>query len=222
MPNPTSISPRLSLALVDGHCVLRDGMESLFEATCGFSVVGSFSDPKELAGCLRSFQVDVIITEILFSEVDALRCIADWAKEFSETKVLVLSQFPESAYAERALNAGAAGYLMKDTPTERIIEAVREVHSGQLALSPTMSNQLLSNFSRWRSENPGDLSKLSDRELLVLTMVGQGHTTAAIAHTMGISKKTVSTFKERIKVKLSLDNGLQLTQVAMQNFGRSA
>ena len=85
-----------------------------------------------------------------------------------------------------------------------------------------MSSRLLSNFSRWRSENSaGDLSALSDRELLVLTLIGQGHATARIAETMGVSKKTVSTFKERIKVKLSLTNSLQLTQLAMQRFGKS-
>lgn len=222
MTAETSSQPELSLAVVDRHCVLRHGLESLFESVCEFSVVGSFADPKELPPCLHRFRVDVIITELLFNDVDALRCIADWARAFPETKVLVLSQFPESIYAERALNAGAAGYLMKDTPTEQLIEAVRTVREGRLALSPAMSHHLLANFSRWRNENAGDLDRLSDRELMVMTLIGQGQPSAQIAHTMGISKKTVSTYKERIKDKLSLESGLQLTQAALQHFGRSA
>jgi len=94
------------------------------------SVIASLGNPEEVPDCLRRFQVDVIISELLFPNVDTLRCIADWASDFPDTKVLVFSQFPESIYAERALNAGAAGYLMKDTPTERLIEAVHDVHAG--------------------------------------------------------------------------------------------
>jgi len=84
-----------------------------------------------------------------------------------------------------------------------------------------MSSHLLANFSRWRKENAGDLGCLSDRELLVMTLIGQGQATAQIADAMGISRKTVSTYKERIKEKLSLGSSLQITQIALQHFGRS-
>lgn len=213
----------LSLVIIDNHCILRDGLVCLLESVENFSVVGSFAKPSEVSECLGSLQVDVVIMELLYVEADALRCIADWSSEYPSTKVIVLSQFPEDVYAERVLKAGAAGYLMKDAPSSELITALRKVHAGEVAVSPEMSSRLLSNFSRWRkpSSPAGDLSLLSDREMLVLTLIGQGQPTSRIAETMGVSKKTVSTFKERIKVKLSLSTGLQLTQIAMEHFGRS-
>lgn len=211
----------LSLVLIDNHCVLRDGLQSLFDSVPEFSVAAAFSSPVELPSCIDLNRVDVIVTELSFDEVDILCCIGDWARAFPGTKTLVLSQYPESIYAERSLNAGAAGYLMKDTPTARLIEAVREVYNGRPVLSSAMSNQLLGNFSKWRNENPGDFDCLSDRELMVTTLIGQGRTTAQIAHALGINKKTVSTYKEQIKDKLLLDSCMQLTQIALQKFGRN-
>lgn len=204
---------------------MRDGLEHLFDAVDGFSVLGSFSTPKAMTQCLEAFQVDVVVMEVLFGGCDVLREIAEWSREYTDTQILVLSQFPEEVYAERVLSAGARGYLMKDHPSSALIEGVRKVNQGEVALSATMANRLLSNYSRKKNltntEPHAELAALSDREILVLTLVGQGYPTARIAEEMGISKKTVSTFKERIKVKLALENSIQLSQVAMQWFGRS-
>jgi DNA-binding NarL/FixJ family response regulator len=212
----------ISIALLDKHGVLCDGLECLFQAVEGVSVVGNVTTPEDLTACLDFVKVDIVVMDLIFSGHDALRCIEDWSKAHPQTKFLVLSQLPEGIYAQRVLNAGGSGYLMKDVRSGVLIDGVRRVAAGEVVVSPLMANVLLTNLSKGTAKDETNyFDRLTARELHVLTLVGQGHATAAIAEEMGISKKTVSTFKERIKSKLSLASSMQLAQVAIQHFGRA-
>lgn len=222
MPELTDTKVSISVALIDGHGVLRDSLEHLLDSVPGMSVLACYATPNQLVTCLHAFEVDVVVTDILFGGCDALREIGEWTREYPDTRVLVLSHHPEEVYAERALAAGASGYITKDRSAEDLRAAIAQVARGEVVLSTVMANRLLAGYSRHRQQAPLEaLDRLSDRELLVFTLIGQGYTTAKIAEDMGISKKTVSTFKERIKVKLALDNSLQLAQFALQSFGRA-
>lgn len=211
----------ISIALLDQHCILRDGLEVLLGGVEGFSVVGSVSKPKELLKCLDLMPVGVVLMELIFEGDDTLRNLTDWSGAYPNAKFLVLSQLPEGIYAKRVLSAGGSGYLMKSLSASMLIEGIRRVSDGEVVVSSFMAGQLLANLSKRTSRDGAyRIEQLTNRELNVLRLVGQGNATAAIATQMGISKKTVSTFKERIKAKLSLSGSLQLTEVALQYLGR--
>lgn len=201
--------------------MVRDGLESLIERSEDISVVGSVATVAEQRACLHLAQVDVVVMGLILDGEDALRCISDWSQQYPDTRFLVLSQLPESIYAERVLQAGGCGYLMKDLPAGELLEGIRRAAAGEVVVSPSAASKLISNLSKKTTKQSVDaIEKLTDRELHVLGLVAQGHATSAIAVSMGISAKTVSTFKERIKEKLSLDSCQQLMQEAMQRLGR--
>ena len=211
----------ISVVLLDDHAILRDGLERVLQAADGLHVIGSMGHPRELSKCLDLIQADVVVMGLVFDGSDGLRCIADCIQAYPETKILVLSQLPEAIYAQRVLNAGAHGYLMKNVSSLVVLDGIRKVVAGEVAVSPMVASQLLAQYtSRKKGAARNGIDQLSDRELHVLTLIGQGHTTANVAKNMGICKKTVDTFKERIKVKLSLQNSTQLAQVAAQHLGR--
>ena len=209
-----------SVVLLDSHAALRDDLECLIEGTDDLSVVGSVATVTDLSICLNFIQADVVVMGLVFDGADGLRCIADMSAAHPEIRILVLSQLPEAVCAERVLNAGASGYLMKHTSAADLFDGIRRIAVGEVVLSSTMASHLLVDFSKHSSKNEADVfDRLTDRELHVLHLVGQGHATARIADQMGISKQTVSTFKERIKTKLSLTSSLPLAQAAMQQLG---
>lgn len=211
----------ISVVLVEDHSVLRDGLAHLLKAEPDMDIVGSLACPKELVKCLGHIQADVVVLGLLFPGDDGLRCIADFSKAYPQTNLLVLSQLSEETYAQRVLNAGARGYLMKTVTTDVLLAAIRTVANGEVAVSSRVSSRLLSCFaSKSELDDRDGMDRLTDRELHVLTLIGQGHTNAAVASSMGISKKTVDSFKERIKAKLSLQNSTQLAQVAVQHLER--
>lgn len=219
LPNIGSVD--LLVVLLDAHGIVRDGLESLIERADDLSVVGSVATVSDLSKCLHLIQVDVVVMGLIFDGNDGLRSIADLAAAHPGTRFLVLSQLPEAVYAERVLHAGGSGYVMKHVSATVLLDAVRRVAAGEVVVSSTAASHLLANFSKHSFNGEDDVfERLTDRELHVLGLVGQGHATAVIASQMGISKKTVGTFKERIKTKLSLTSSLQLSQAAMQRLGR--
>ncbi|KRP36010.1 MAG: hypothetical protein ABS34_09290 [Opitutaceae bacterium BACL24 MAG-120322-bin51] len=211
----------LTIALLDQHCILRTGLESLFGAIEELAVIGSVSRPHELSKCFDILQVDVVVMGLVFDGDDALRHITDWSESYPETKFLVLSQLPEMICARRVLDAGGNGYLMKGSCPSAIIDGVHRVAAGGVVVSASIAGQLLTDFSKRTTRDEADcFDRLTDRELHVLSLIGQGHATAAIATEMDISNNTVSTCKERLKTKLSLNSSQQLMQIALQRLGR--
>jgi DNA-binding NarL/FixJ family response regulator len=211
----------LSIALLDQHYILRNELESLFEAIEELAVVGSFSRPKELSNCFNSLQVDVAVMGLVFDGDDALGHITDWSNSHPETKVLVLSQLPEMICARRVLDSGGNGYLMKKCSPSALIDGVHRVAAGGVVVSRQIADQLMTDFHKCSTrDEAGCFDQLTDRELYVLSLIGQGHTTAAIATEMNLCKKAVSSCKEGLKTKLSLNSSQQLMQIALQCLGR--
>tara|TARA_B110000285_G_scaffold223111_1_gene278192 strand:+ start:2407 stop:3069 length:663 start_codon:yes stop_codon:yes gene_type:complete len=211
----------LSIALLDQHCTLRNGLESLFGAIEELAVVGSVSRPKELSSCFNSMQVDVVVMGLIFDGDDALGHITDWSESHPETKFVVLSQLPEMICARRVLDAGGNGYLMKRCSPCALIDGVHRAAAGGVVVSPPIADQLLADFTkRTTRDEAACFDQLTDRELYVLSLIGQGHATAAIATEMNLSKKAVNTCKEGLKTKLSLNSSQQLMQIALQRLGR--
>jgi DNA-binding NarL/FixJ family response regulator len=211
----------LSIALLDQHYILRNQLELLFRAMEELAVVGSFSWPKELSNCFNSVRVDVVVMGLIFDGDDALGHLTDWSESHPKTKFLVLSQLPETICARRVLDAGGNGYLMKNCSPGALIDGVHRVAAGGVVVSPRIADQLMRDFRNCSThDEASSFDQLTDHELYVLSLIGQGHTTAAIATEMNLSKKAVSSCKEGLKMKLSLNTSQQLMQIALQCLGR--
>jgi len=208
-------SRQVSVTLLDRHLIFRQGLESLFRQAPEVSLVGSLSKPEDVAVCFDRVDVDVLILELDFPGHDLLRLIRCWSKDFPGVSLLVLTGLEESLYGERAIRAGARGFLEKSCGMEKLFQALIKVREGTLAVSPMIEALLLSRFSGLRKEVPTlEIDLLSDRELLAFTLIGQGLSTAQIAISMKVSPKTVGSFKERIKDKLGILDSFQLAQYA--------
>lgn len=203
------------VVLLDGDLMFRQGLECLFEQTPQTKLVGSISSPGEIAACLSRGAVDLIVFELNFHFGDPIECIRDWSSSFPEVSLIVLSSKDESIFGERCLRAGAAGFFSKTQSFSALVEGFFRIEKGELAASPNLEAVLLSRYNRLRAKTDApDLDALSNRELLVLNLVGDGKGNSAIAKTLGVSPKTVGTYKERIKDKLALSDAYQLAQIA--------
>lgn len=213
----------ISLLMLDSHRLFTAGLESLIRGVDDISVVGCIQSPRELSASIGLFQVDVIVMGLDFENFDPFRSIPDWRKEHPGGRLLVLSGHDEEIYAERLIRAGASGYISKSSEFEDLLDAIRRVAKGELAVSPTIARHLLNNYTGNASsrDKNKDLSALTDRELQVLTLIAKGCSTVTIANQMSIGKKTVDTYKERIKSKLSIQTSMQLTQYAGRVIGIS-
>ena len=158
---------------------------------------------------------DMVLLDLRLGQADGLESIKALKSRFEKLRIVVISQFDETVYAERSLRAGAMGYVMKDKATEEVLGAVRTVLAGKVYLSPAMTNRLL---KRILSANSGpraaSVENLTDRELHVLQLLGIGTSTRKIAEQMNLSIKTVETYREHLKQKLGLSNSTELVHYA--------
>jgi DNA-binding NarL/FixJ family response regulator len=171
---------------------------------------------KALAGVADS-KPDLVIVDISLAESNGLELIKQIRSRHSHLPTLVLSTHDEGLYAERALRAGARGYVMKQAPTTEVMQAIRDVLRGELFLSEAMRNRMVRQHLHGTSvERPTEMSALSDRELEVFELIGNGHTTRRIAGKLRLSVSTVETYRAHIKEKLRLENAMDLVRRAVE------
>ena len=160
---------------------------------------------------------NLVLVDISLKKGHGLELIKQIKGQNSETKMLVISAYEESFYAERSLRAGALGYISKDECRENVVKAIRTVLDGRRYLSPKMTDQLLGMAVAGRELAPASpVEKLTDRELEVYQLIGQAHTTSSIARQLHLSPHTIDSHREKIKAKLGLKNGAELTRHALQ------
>src|SRR5947207_12718995 len=163
---------------------------------------------------IRQLKPDLAIVDLSLPGANGIELIKNIRAEFQKLPVLVLSMHDESLYAERALRAGAQGYVMKQEASHNILDAIRAVLKGETVVSPLMKERLLRQVVR--GETPRfPMQRLSDRELEVFQLIGQGFATSHIAQKLCLSVKTIETYREKIKQKLGLDNAGELLQQAI-------
>jgi DNA-binding NarL/FixJ family response regulator len=216
--NPTTQTERKSrVVVVEDHPVLCDGLKQLIDAqpdlTCS-GVADNTSDAKRLA---QQCQPELMILDLRLRAGDALDLIKTLRIENPELKVLVLSQYDELLFAERALRAGAFGYIMKENATDEVLRAVRKVLTGELYFSERVAAAIVQRTLR---EKPGGsragVERLSDREMQVFQLLGAAYSPREIAEQFHLSRKTVETHCEKIKHKLSLYTAAELKRFARQ------
>lgn len=203
------------ILFVDDHEVLRQGLRRLVENE-GYAVCGEAEDGHQGLQLLQDTKPDLVIVDLSLPEMSGLELIKNIHKRNPKIAILVVSMHDEAIFAERALRAGARGYVMKNVPAKDLLEAVRRVISGGLYLSSPLADRLL--VRRFGSNEPNGtptIDSLSDRELEVVQFIGQGLKTSEIATRMCLSKKTIETYREKIKDKMNLANASELNRFAI-------
>ncbi|MEX0744413.1 MAG: response regulator transcription factor [Phycisphaeraceae bacterium] len=218
MTNPSRDTSRKSRVLiVDDHPIVRHGLVQLLQSADNLEVCGQISNAAEALQAIRAKAPHVAVIDISLEGGNGLELIKQVKAEGSPTKMLVSSMHDEMLYAERALRAGAMGYINKVECTERIIEAIHQILNGRVYLSGNMTERVLQRMMRNDGEvGESPIDTLSDRELEVFEMVGQGLTTKQIAKNLHLSPKTIETHREHIKAKLHLQNNNELVRHAVQ------
>ncbi|QNN25333.1 response regulator transcription factor [Planctomycetales bacterium ZRK34] len=205
------------ILIADDHPIVRRGLVELLEQESDFQIVAEVESGQQTMRALREQPVDLSIVDLSLKDISGIELIKQIKAQYEDMPVLVLSMHDETIYANRALRAGAAGYIMKQEGTEKLIEAIRIVLSGDVYVSSRMTGRLLSRMIGRDDpvgETPADC--LSDRELEVFELLGQGLGTRQIAQRLHVSIKTIESHRERIKQKLKLANANELVQHATQ------
>jgi DNA-binding NarL/FixJ family response regulator len=206
------------LVIIDDHSLVRDGLSGLLSAK-GFVIAGTAGSAGEGLDLVRKAKPDLAILDMSLAKSDGLELIKQIKCEMPSLPMLVISMHDENIYAERVLRAGARGYVMKREPSEKIFAAIAEVLRGELAVSNKVKQEMLavSVTGRRSGETPDSfLGTLSDREVEVFQMIGQGIPTREIAARLNLSVKTIESYRENLKVKLNLRDGATLVYRAIQ------
>lgn len=204
--------------IVDDHPLVRKGLAVSFEDTMGFEVCGRAATAEDALDRLDHCDPDLLVLDISLPGMSGLELMKQLRDPYPDLQTLVVSRHDENLYAERVLRAGGRGYVMKLEASDVIIEAARTVLDGGVYLSDPINNRLLKNLAEGDadpiSESP--VESLSDRELEVFELTGQGLTTRDMADRLHVSVKTIESYRARIKEKMNLDNASELMRHAVQ------
>ncbi|MBE0643012.1 MAG: response regulator transcription factor [Bacteroidetes bacterium] len=198
----------IRILIADDHHIVREGLKKILSLENDFEVVGQASTVEETMQLLQHFHPDVLILDISMPGRSGLDAIPDFLAHFPSTKVLVLSMHPVEMHAVRCIKAGAAGYLTKDAVPEELVTAVRRIHIGRRYINAALAEQLASQLTATSNALP--LDTLSGREMEVLRLLAMGKKPAAIASDLGVSARTVGTYRQRILDKLELKSTAEL------------
>jgi|SRR5581483_6159497 len=206
-----------SVMLLDDHPVMREGLAQLINHEPDLQVCGQFEDAAPAFEAVPKLNPDVAIIDLSLKGSSGLELVKNIKANYPKIPLLVLSMHDESLYAERALRAGASGYIMKAEATEAVLGAIRQVLGGGIYLSQKMSSKLMHQLASGRPGGAGSLmERLSDRELEVFSLIGQGRGTRQIAEQLHLSVKTIESHRAHIKEKLNLKNATELVHRAIQ------
>jgi DNA-binding NarL/FixJ family response regulator len=203
--------------VVDDHPIVRQGLTLLINRENDLTVCAEAEDARTAIQSITSAKPDILVVDISLNGPDGLDLLKDIRARYPELPVLILSMHDESIYAERALRAGAQGYIMKQEASEKVLVALRRILSNEIYVSERISNRMLQRFIGGTAQGrPSSVADLTDRELEVFRLIGEGHSTRQIAQQLHISVKTVESYQAHIKEKLSLRSARELMQHAIQ------
>ncbi|MCF7786838.1 MAG: response regulator transcription factor [Prosthecobacter sp.] len=206
--------------IVDDHPVFRDGLVRIASAVPGLVVCGEADNARDAFDAISKLNPDLVLMDINLPGKSGLELLQDVHAMRPDLPVLVISMHDEQLYAERVLRAGGRGYIMKQEGPDKMREAITKVLSGQVYASDRTAAAILDALSRPRSSaSTSTIGKLTDRELEILRLTGQGKDNRAIAQELHISLKTVDTHRGHIKEKLGLKNGTELIHYAVRWVG---
>ncbi len=202
--------------IVDDHPLMRAGLTMRISLLPDLQVCGEAASGEEALALVNQADPDLVLVDLSLKSGHGLELIKQIKSQHPRVKILVVSAFDESLYAERALRAGALGYLNKQESIEKLPEAIRTVLAGQRFVSATMARRLLDQSFSVSDQSKTPIERLSNRELEIFQLIGEGLTTGTIANRLFLSTNTIDTHRENIKRKLGLANAGELTRAAVQ------
>lgn len=216
-PAPVARKAKYRVLLVDDHPILRKGLAELINQEADLMVCGEAEEAPKAFEAVGVLNPDVALVDISLKGGNGLELIKNIKARYPDLPLLVLSMHDETLYAERALRAGSLGYIMKEEAIEKVLTAIRHVIAGEIFLSDRMKGRLLNQLVGGRiKQGSSSIDSLSDRELEVFRLIGEGRGTRQIAEELRLSVRTVEAYREYIKDKLNLKNGTELVQHAFQ------
>lgn len=215
--NQSSATMKSRVLVVDDHPIVRQGLTLLINRESDLTVCGEAEDAHTAMQSLTATRPDILVVDISLNGPDGLDLLKNVRSRHPDLPVLILSMHDESIYAERALRAGAQGYIMKQEATEKVLVALRRILSREIYVSERIANRMLHRYiGNPSASKPSSIADLTDRELEVFRLIGEGHSTRQIAEELHISVKTVESYQSHIKEKLSLRSARELVQHAIQ------
>lgn len=206
----------IRILLADDHALFRQGLKSLLEAEPDFKVMGEAKDGREALRHALEAHPDVILMDIQMPGLDGVQATQEILREWPQAKVIMLTMYRQDGYVFEAVKTGAKGYLLKDVDAKDLIEAIRQVATGEVLLDAEMAEQIIQDFKAKQENIPKTHAELSDREVQILKLVAQGYTNLEIAHEMALSEKTIRNRLSDIFQKLHLNNRTQAALYALR------
>jgi DNA-binding NarL/FixJ family response regulator len=217
MADKSAAPKRSKVLIVDDHAIVRQGLAELINDQPDLIACGEADGPPKAMKAIGETSPDVAVVDITLNGGDGIELCKQIHERWPALPILVLSMHDEAMYAERALGAGAMGYVMKQEPQETVMAAIRRVLNGEVYLSEKVASKLLRSLSGAKgTADVPPLERLSDRELQVFRMIGEGRNVKDIAETLFLSPKTIETHKEHIKQKLNLQSSNDLRRYAIE------
>lgn len=202
--------------VVDDHPIVRQGLTLLIDREPDLVVCGEAASVNEARALISERSPDVVVVDLSLQDSDGLELIKDIRSKRQEMPVLVLSMHDEAIYAERMLCAGANGYIMKQAASEQLLTALRRVLSGGVYVSEAVGAGMIARFTAGGARQVSDpIERLSNRELQIIKLIGQGNGTREIANSLNLSVKTIESHRQRIKKKLNIQTSPKLVQYAV-------
>ena len=213
----TPVSHKLKVLLVDDHPITRQGMKALVNQQPNLDVCGEADNAAFAIELVGRLQPDLAIVDIALKTTNGIELTKNIKVHAPNLPVLIVSMHDEGLYAERALRAGAMGYLMKQEASEKIIAAIQRLLQGEIYLSDKIKEKMLHRFVNKKGEGMVfSIDTLSDREMEVFQLIGNGYSTRQIAQKLNLSSKTIDSYREHLKLKLNLESGAELVRHAIQ------
>jgi DNA-binding NarL/FixJ family response regulator len=206
----------IKVLLADDHSIVREGLRRIVEESGDMEVIAEAADGRGAIRQVEAAMPDVAVVDISMPGIDGLEVVSRLKSAHPELPVLILTMHEEAQYIVRAIEAGAMGYLTKQSAPEQLVTAIRKVHNGQRYLTDEATEALALRIARG-SRDRTPLDSLSMRELQVLRRLAMGYTNREIASAYSISIKTVDTYRSRLLKKLNLRNNAELSRFAIQN-----
>jgi len=208
----------IKVIIADDHAVIREGLQMLLESDPDIKVIATCSTGINAVSEVRKLKPNVVVMDISMPDMDGIEATRHIAELESSSKVIILSMHGSTEHVQRALSAGAVGYLLKQSAGTEVIKAVKAVHAGKRYLTEKITDILFDNYINKQkpSQREQPLEKLSQRERDVLKLIVEGRSNQAVAEMLCISKKTVETYKVRIMQKLDIHDLPSLVKFAIQ------
>lgn len=206
----------IKVLLADDHSIVRAGLRRIVEESGDMEVIAEAADGREAIRLVREISPDVAVIDISMPGLDGLEVVSQLKSQSPDLPILILTMHEEGQYVVRAIQAGAMGYLTKQSAPEQLLTAIRKIYTGSRYLTDEAAETLALRIAKGSGEQ-SPLDSLSMRELQVLRRLALGHTNREIANAYNISIKTVDTYRARLLKKLDLRNNAELSRFAMQN-----